>query len=119
MSKNGPKPTKSPLASRIKQARERVGLSQRKLGLTIDLDPSVASARINHYERERHAPAFAVVSKIASATGLPEGFFYTPEDDLAELIALLGCLHAADRRRAGIYLARLGRGVGRSPSGKG
>jgi transcriptional regulator with XRE-family HTH domain len=103
-SKNAPK---SPVAARIQQARERVGLSQRKLGLAIDLDPSVASSRINHYERERHAPNFAIVSKIAAATGFPEGFFYTPDNDLAELTALLGGLNATNRRRVRLYLTRL------------
>lgn len=74
-------------------------MSQRRLGFAIDLDPSVASARINHYERERHVPSFPVVAKIAAVTGLPEPFFYAPDDQLAELIAMFGDLSQADRRR--------------------
>ncbi|WP_366931802.1 hypothetical protein [Paraburkholderia xenovorans] len=34
---------------RLKEARLRAGLSQKKLGIVAGLDPSVASTRINRY----------------------------------------------------------------------
>jgi transcriptional regulator with XRE-family HTH domain len=90
---------------RIAEARERVGLSQRRLGIEIDFDPSVASARINHYERGRHVPNFGVVAKIAARTGVPEAFFYAVDDDLAEVIALFGALPQRKRRKTLQFLS--------------
>ena len=91
------KATASPLAKRLKQARLGMGLSQREVGLLAGLDPSVASARINQYERQTHHPNYAFVRKLSHALRRPVAFFYAQEDELAELICLYGRMSAQDR----------------------
>lgn len=77
---------RSPVAGRLKQARLRAGLSQRQLGILVGLDPSVASARLNQYERGRHQPHFLIVSRIARVLHAPAAYFYADDDALAECI---------------------------------
>ena len=74
------------IARRLKEARTALGLSQRNLGIKAGFDPSVASARVNQYERSKHAPHFRVVSKMAEVLGLPAAYFYATDDDLAHVI---------------------------------
>jgi len=65
---------------------ERVGISQKNLGILSGIDPSVASSRINHYATGRHVPNFSMLEKMAKVLKLPVAFFYTPDDDLARLL---------------------------------
>jgi len=89
--------TTGTLARRLKQARTDSGLSQRVLGLQADLDPSVASARINQYERQTHTPNYEFVKKLAKVLKRPAAFFYATEDELADLISLFGRMSTKDR----------------------
>jgi len=89
--------TSHPIAKRLKQARLDLGLSQRELGVRAGIDPSVASARVNQYERQRHQPAFEIVRKLAQVLKKPAPYFYAVDDNLAELIAVYGQLTARDR----------------------
>jgi transcriptional regulator with XRE-family HTH domain len=86
-----------PIGKRLKQARLAAGYSQARLGVLAGIDPSVASARINQYERQRHQPAFEVVRRLAHVLKKPAPYFYATDDALAELIALYGHLGASDR----------------------
>ena len=88
-----------PIARRLKQARLALGYSQRELGVRAGIDPSVASARINQYERQRHQPAFEVVRRLAAVLKRPAPFFYAADDALAELIANYGRVSATQRNR--------------------
>lgn len=76
----------SVFAIRLAQARERVGLSQKQLGILAGLDPSVASPRINQYERGRHEPQLKTAKQLAEVLGIPPAFLYTDDDLLAELL---------------------------------
>ena len=73
-------------AFRLKQARERACLSQKQLGILAGLDPSVASPRINQYERGRHEPQLKTAKQLAEALGIPPAFLYTDDALLAELL---------------------------------
>lgn len=73
-------------ALRLAQARERAGLSQTQLGILAGLDPSVASPRINQYERGKHEPQLKTAKKLADVLGIPPAFLYTGDDLLAELL---------------------------------
>lgn len=73
-----------------------VALSQ-KLGVRAGIDPSVASQRVNQYERRRHQPAFEIVRRLARVLNLPPTYFFATDEALAELIAIFGRLSAADR----------------------
>lgn len=77
---------KSPVAKRLQQARKKKGLSQKQLGILAGMDPSVASARMNQYERSKHVPEFAVSQKLAGVLEVPVEFLYAVDDELAELI---------------------------------
>lgn len=86
------------LITRLKEARRRAGLTQEKLGILAGLDEASASARINQYEKGKHAPNFETVCNLAKVLNVPVSFLYTPEDDLAQFILLFGSLSESDRR---------------------
>jgi transcriptional regulator with XRE-family HTH domain len=73
----------SPVPQRLKEARERVGLSQRELGIRAGMDPGSASARVNQYERGRHTPDFGTLAAIGHVLNVPVAYFYAVEDGLA------------------------------------
>lgn len=73
-------------AIRLRIARKAKKLSQENLGVLAGIDEASASARMNQYERGKHVPDFLMVSKIAQTLNLPTAYFYTEEEDLAELI---------------------------------
>lgn len=75
---------------RLKQAREQAGISQRRLGILMDLEPLSASIRVNRYERGTRNPAFQTTTRIAKILGVPPSFFYEPRDILADAILVLG-----------------------------
>ena len=74
------------VALRLAQARKRAGLSQRQLGVLADLDPTVASPRINQYERGKHEPQLKTAKRLAEVLGIPPAFLYTEDDLLAALL---------------------------------
>ncbi|WP_024889040.1 helix-turn-helix domain-containing protein [Luteimonas huabeiensis] len=82
---------------RLREARERRGLSQRDLGIEAGLDAFVASSRINRYERGVHQPKFELIARLARALGLPVAYFFAEDDELARLIVEFS--RAGDRAR--------------------
>ncbi len=76
------------LPYRLKQARERMGLAQQRLGILAGIDEATASARMNQYERGVHTPDFELVCRLAAILQVPACYFYTREDELAEMILL-------------------------------
>lgn len=79
--------TPNPIPKRLNEAMARVGISQKSLGIRCGIDPSVASARINHYCTGRHVPNFSLLLKVAAVLKVPVAYFYTPENDIARLLA--------------------------------
>ncbi len=94
--KKAPKTTV--FAIRLAQARERAGLTQAKLGVVAGLDPSVASTRINQYERGKHEPQIATAKRLAEALNVPAAFLYTDDDLLASLLLRWVDLSDSERR---------------------
>lgn len=82
----------------MKAARERLGISQAELGMRAGIDEFCASARINQYERGKHAPDFLTARNLAKALGVPTAYFYTEDDSLAELVVLFGKLRTSERK---------------------
>ncbi|KHS91842.1 DNA-binding protein [Pectobacterium brasiliense] len=74
------------LPHRLKEARLRAGLSQQRLGVLSGIDEATASARMNQYERGVHTPDFDLACRLAAVLDVPACYFYTVEDDLAEII---------------------------------
>ena len=81
---------KSVFARRLRAAREARGVSQKQLGILAGIDQFVASARINQYERGKHVPDLQTAQRLAAELNVPVSCLYEPDDDLAELIRLLG-----------------------------
>lgn len=71
---------------RLKQARHAKGLSQKQLGIDAGMDEFVASTRINRYERGIHQANIETIQLLAEVLELPVAYFYTADDELAELI---------------------------------
>lgn len=74
-----------------------MGLSQRELGVLAGLDPSVASPRMNQYERQTHHPSYSFLKKLARALRKPVAYFFAADDELAELIGAYSVLGARQR----------------------
>jgi len=74
------------IAKRLREARLAAGLSQRDLGIRAGLDPSVASPRINQYERAKHLPDPSMLERLGRVLDCPLPFFYSVDDRLANLI---------------------------------
>ncbi|MEI7345964.1 helix-turn-helix domain-containing protein [Dickeya chrysanthemi] len=57
-----------------------------RLGILAGIDEATASARMNQYERGIHTPDFELARRLAAVLNVPACYFYTVEDDLAEMI---------------------------------
>jgi len=101
----------SVFAIRLAQARGRAGLSQKQLGILAGLDPSVASPRINQYERGRHEPQLKTAKQLAEVLGIPPAFLYTNDDLLAELLLRWNSLSLKTKKQ-------ILKEIGSEPAGK-
>ncbi len=87
----------APFAKRLKQAREKAELSQKRLGILTGIEESNASAVMNQYERGTHLPKFPMVRNMAKVLNVPTAFFYTDDDNLADLLMLYQQLNPKNR----------------------
>lgn len=86
------------ICERLKTARLKAGLSQEKLGKLAGIDPTSASARMNQYERGKHAPDYRLMCKVAEILQTPVSWFYTEDEDLARLQEVYHQLDTDTRR---------------------
>lgn len=82
------KPSSTVFGRRLREARERHGLPQDRLGVMIGLDEGTASARISRYETGIHEPSFGTAEKLAKALSVPVAYLFCADDDLARLIVV-------------------------------
>ena len=94
------------VAERLREARTATGLSQRELGVRAGLDPSVASPRINQYERGKHTPDTSTLTKLGQVLDVPVAYFFASDDDLADLIMTFHRLSLTRKRRLITLLKR-------------
>ncbi|WP_233827755.1 helix-turn-helix domain-containing protein [Paraburkholderia sp. ZP32-5] len=87
------------LAQRLKEARQRSGLSQEKLGIEAGLDPMSASTRMNRYELGKRVPDLELVERIASVLDIPAAFFYATDASEADLLLKFHRLRKGQRER--------------------
>jgi transcriptional regulator with XRE-family HTH domain len=90
----------SALAKRLKEARLRAGLSQERLGVLAGIDEMTASARMNQYERGKHAPDWLTVQRLATVLQVPVAYFYADDDAAAELLLAFYALPLEAREEA-------------------
>jgi transcriptional regulator with XRE-family HTH domain len=83
-------PIQTIFAERLKAARAKAGLSQKQLGIKAGIDEFAASARMNQYERGKHLPDLDTAKRLADALEVPMAYLYCPEDELAELLLVMG-----------------------------
>ncbi len=88
---------KSPVARRLREARLKAGISQKKLGVLAGIDEFSASARINQYERDKHVPDFSVSRRLAQALGVPVNYLYAEDEEQAALIVAFAKTNASQR----------------------
>ena len=101
---------------RFKEARLQAGLSQERLGVLAGIDEHSASARINQYERGKHAPDWLTVKRLATVLRVPVAYFYAAEDDVAELL-LAFCALDQEQRAKVLELVRQAPGLTTDASG--
>ena len=82
----------NPLPIRLKAAQKAAGLTQQQLGMQLGMEQSTASARMNQYEKGKHAPDYQTMQRIAQELGYPVAYFYCDDELLAELICLMAKL---------------------------
>ena len=90
--------THSPFSKRLKEARNRAGLTQQQLGILANLDQDNASAKMNQYEQGVHLPKFPRLQELAKALKVPTAYFYAESDELAELIYVYESLTKKKRK---------------------
>jgi transcriptional regulator with XRE-family HTH domain len=90
----------SVFGKRLKEARQRAGLSQERLGIEAGLDPMSASARMNRYELGKRSPNFELVEEFAKVLKIPAPYFYAADDSLAKIIMTVGGLSQKDKAKA-------------------
>ena len=90
---------------RLRQARERLGLPQDKLGVLIGLDEGCSSARISRYETGVHEPAFNIACKLAQVLKVNVAYFYCEDDWLANTVLQLHALTSTQRHDFDTWLA--------------
>ncbi|MGH7603980.1 MAG: helix-turn-helix transcriptional regulator [Gemmatimonadaceae bacterium] len=88
----------SVVAKRLREARERAGLSQKRLGIRAGIDEFSASPRINQYERGKHAPDLLTAERLCRVLNVPLPYLYAKDDRLAEWILAFGKPDATWRR---------------------
>ena len=76
----------SVFSKRLKEARVRADMSQERLGVLAGIDEMSASARMNQYERGKHAPDWLTVERLAAVLGTPVPYFYAADDGMAALL---------------------------------
>ncbi|WP_283235269.1 helix-turn-helix transcriptional regulator [Pseudoalteromonas sp. S1688] len=90
---------KSFFTERLKEARKRMKISQKELGIKMGMDPSSASGRMNHYETGRHMPDLATLKKLASELNVPVNYFFCESEESATLACLIEKLDDKGKRK--------------------
>ncbi|RUR96371.1 helix-turn-helix domain-containing protein [Pectobacterium polaris] len=74
------------LPIRLKTARLQANLTQEKLGVLAGIEEATARSRISQYESGVHRPTFEMMCAFAKVLNVPECYFYTVDDEFAEII---------------------------------
>lgn len=94
---------------RLKHARQLAGLSQEQVGIQADLDPMSASARMNRYELGKRTPDYELVERFAFVLKVPTAYFYTSNDEEAQLLLAFHKLSKNKRAQVIEFISSLGR----------
>lgn len=92
-------PTKV-FGTRLREARQRKDISQKKLGILAGIDESSASPRVNQYEQGTHTPNYSIACRLADVLEIPVQYFYTSDPAWLKLIIKLNGLQKKEFDRA-------------------
>lgn len=76
-----------------------MGISQKQLGINAKIDPTVASPRVNQYEKGKHRPDPKMAEKLCEVLGVPVAYLYCEDDDLARVVANFARLNDGDKKK--------------------
>ena len=79
-------PKENIFACRLKEARQRMRLSQKQLGIIAGIDEFVASTRINRYEQGVHEPDVKTAGNLAKVLKVPLAYLFAEDYQLAMII---------------------------------
>lgn len=89
----------NPVAKRISEARQKLGISQKELGIRAGIDEFSASPRINQYEKGKHTPDYLTLVQLASVLNTPVPYFYCEDDLLCEMILSFCTLQRQEQQK--------------------
>ena len=95
------------VARRLREARLVAGISQRELGVRAGMDPSVASPRVNQYERGKHLPDPLTLERLGRVLDCPLPYFYASDDRLAQQILGFWLATLPEREQLGRIALRI------------
>lgn len=87
----------SMFGKRLKSARQVAGLSQEQVGVQAGIEEESASTRMNRYEKGVREPAVEIVGRIAKVLDVPISYFYSEDDDEANLVLAFHRMSAKER----------------------
>lgn len=85
-------------ARRFVQARERAGMTLEQVAIAAEIDDA-ASVRMSQYQRGVHTPRFNIAQNLAKALDVPVEYFYSADDQTAELLLRWHSLSKAKRNQ--------------------
>lgn len=85
---------------RLRQARERLAITQEELATRAGIDEFSASARISQYETGKHVPRYEIACRLADVLDVPVAFLYAREEATAQLLLHWQTASGAGRQRA-------------------
>ena len=84
---------------RLKEARQRLGISQAAVGIAAAVNHTGASTRFNRYEKGVYEPDMETMARIADALNVPLPWLFTSDENLAELILNFATLSSDSQLR--------------------
>ena len=85
---------------RLRQARERMGISQEALATSAGIDEFSASARISQYETGKHVPRYEIACKLAEVLKVSVAFLYASDEATAKMLILWNDAPPTARQKA-------------------
>ncbi|MCS5710432.1 helix-turn-helix domain-containing protein [Candidatus Berkiella aquae] len=99
--------SKNLVAKRLKEARLKAKLSQKKLGIAAGIDEFTSSARMNQYETGKHIPDLLTLKQIAKVLNVPISYFYAEDDLIAEILIYTEKMNKVNRAKLLRYIQSL------------
>ncbi|RQW62535.1 helix-turn-helix domain-containing protein [Vibrio viridaestus] len=101
--------TDNPIPKRLKEARKKMKISQKNLGISIGMESGTASARMNQYEKGVHTPDVRTLKLLAKELGVPLNYFFCEDDSTAEIATAISKLSEEQRSQVLEFIKLIGK----------